>query len=147
MMEHIFREFADRAISPFGYEDPDGEDEPEDDEDYPLSSCDPVEVTVLMTDNLTFEPVEIKVEVDRPIRLTIENAGQQPHDFTIEEIWIVVEAGTRASDQDGFDLHLALDPGEVSTLAFTPQKAGWYAFHCTIGDHPDDEMTGTLVVV
>lgn len=38
-----------------------------------------------MTDQLTFEPDEIEVEADQPVRLVLENVGLALHDFTVDE--------------------------------------------------------------
>jgi len=144
MMEHIFREFANRGIDPFGREDPDAEDEWADDDDaYSSSSTDPIEITVLITDALGFEPNEIEVEVDRLARLTIDNEGPGPHDFTIDAIWVV---GEPLSERDDLDIHVELDGGDTRVVEFSPQKADIYSFHCTVCDGNDIEMTGTLIV-
>ena len=45
-----------------------------------------------------------------------------------------------------YDLHVAADGGESSTLEFTPMEAGTYEFYCTVTRHREAGLIGTLIV-
>lgn len=87
-----------------------------------------------------FKPSHIVVKVNVPVELMVSReAGLTPHDFVIraQDAGIVV-------DQD-----LATDPKKV---AFTPKKAGKYAFYCSkkpplMASHRERGMEGVLEVV
>lgn len=129
------------------------------DSDMPMDDADDhgddiTEVSISMTDQLTFGPNAIVAEAGHPIRLVIENVGQALHDFTIEEISIGPVHDDGASTDtahmddhgDGYDLHLALDGLTDGTLEFTPEEAGVYQFRCTVLGHTEAGMVGTLTV-
>ena len=115
------------------------------------------EVTVKMTDLVTFQPSEIRVEAGRPVRLTVDNGeSASVHDLTVAEMPVmdVRSAGTaggmgHAGMDVGieYDLHIALDGGRVGTLEFTPTQSGEYEFICTVPGHEGAGMTGKLIVV
>lgn len=134
-------------------------DEPADDasgsHDEADSHDEAVEVSVIMTDDLTFEPGEIVVEAGTPVVLTIENAGLALHDFTIDDMPVHVAhhegdsedmSHMEGADHDEFAVHMALDGNGAGTLEFTPEEAGEYEFHCTVLGHTEAGMHGTLIV-
>lgn len=115
---------------------------------------DAAEVVVSMTDQLTFEPNQISVEVGQPVLLTIENVGLALHDFTIGEMAVHVSHHEGDSDDmahmEGAEhdnaVHMALDGSTAGTIEFTPEEVGEYQFHCTVLGHTEAGMIGTLIV-
>ncbi len=80
-----------------------------------------------------YNEVNPTLEVRRgmPVEITIRNdePGSIPHDF------VLVGLGVRTPK--------AIQPGEVSTLRFTPTQPGEFAYTCTL--HPG-LMDGRLIV-
>ncbi len=116
---------------------------------------DVIEMSVSMTDQLTFEPSEIAVQAGQTVLMTIDNVGLALHDFTVAEMPVHVSHHDGDSvdsthedshEHDDYALHMALDGGAVGTLEFTPEKAGVYEFHCTVPGHTEGGMIGTLTV-
>ena len=70
--------------------------------------------------------------LDKPGTYTfaVRNDGSVPHNFTIKGI-----GGTEDAQ-----------PGETKTAELTLDKAGTYEIVCTIGDHEEQGMFGTLNV-
>lgn len=106
-----------------------------------------------MSDDLAFNPGEIKATVGERVRLAIENRGTALHDLTIESIEVEeVEteggesSGGHGGDNPAYDLHLALNGGTSGRLEFIPMEEGEYEFTCTETGHAEGGMTGTLVV-
>ncbi len=78
-----------------------------------------------------FTPSTINVPIGKPITFTFTNSGAVNHDFTIQ--------GTAFS--------LAANPGQTVTGQFTFDKAGTFAFICSVPGHKDAGMQGALTVV
>jgi uncharacterized cupredoxin-like copper-binding protein len=55
--------------------------------------------------------------------------------------------GGHMSDMhDAPKLHVAAGPAGQGKLTFTPSKAGTYEFYCTVAEHKEAGMVGTLTV-
>lgn len=110
------------------------------------------EITVHMTDELSFDPPAIEVTAGEPVRLIVENTGTALHDWSVADITVerVISEGSQTGGHnahgDELDLHLALDGGNAGTIEFTPVEAGEYQFLCTVTGHAAAGMIGTLVV-
>jgi plastocyanin len=86
--------------------------------------------SVSMTE-YAFDPSDLTVSMGDVIEVT--NDGELPHNLTVE----------------GEDLATSdLDPGasEELEVGARPLPAGDYEFICTIGDHAEQGMTGTMTV-
>jgi plastocyanin len=143
--EHIFREFARRGFDPFGYGEEDDEDDAEATDDYyTATSSEPIELTVVIADGAWFDPDELTVEIDRSVRLTVDNADGHAHDFTIENILLAEDPGPLLSTRGEFDVHVEVEPYASEVVEFTPLRAGIFEFRCTGCD--SEGMSGTLVV-
>lgn len=120
------------------------------------ASDDVNEISMTMSDELSFDPNRVEVRVGEPVRLAIGNSGTALHDFTVESIDVqdvMAEGGSTtaagghgATNMAEYDLHVAIAGGDSATLDFTPMAAGEYEFMCTVTGHADGGMTGTLVV-
>jgi len=96
-----------------------------------------------------FSPQIMVVEVNQPVQITFSNQGKLEHDFTIETIALKnVVATVPANHATHFDvdLHVAANPGQSSTITFTPTQPGVYEFYCELPGHKASGMTGTLIV-
>ena len=112
------------------------------------------EVSVKMTADLTFEPDEIRVEANRPVRLTVDNTDAATlHDFTVMEMPVTSvhteggSAGMEHGDMSDAAMHMAMEGGMTGgMIEFTPTEPGEYQFECTEANHAEAGMTGTLIV-
>jgi plastocyanin len=71
-------------------------------------------------------------QAGQPVSLTLTNTGKMPHDFVIDEI-----AGARTE---------IIQPGETTTIEFTPTAAGTFTYYCSVGNHRAQGMEGTVTV-
>ena len=90
-------------------------------------SADAQRVTLEMRDDLKFHPTTIQARVGT-VTLHLDNTGQIPHDFAFQQ---------RSLGKTG-----SIDGRTAQDLKVTFDKAGSYAFVCTIHPH----MTGKVVV-
>ena len=115
-------------------------------------SSGPRNVSIQMSDELSFAPAEITAKVGEPVRLSIENTGTALHDFSVDEIEVddvMSEGGVDSGGHGGghsYDLHIAVEGGEAGTLEFTPLEPGKYEYTCTESGHAEGGMTGMLIV-
>lgn len=77
-----------------------------------------------------YKPNRIEAKVGEPITVVFSNVDGM-HDFVIDELNVRTEV---------------IKTGEKETVTFTPTKAGEYEFYCSVGDHRQMGMVGTLVV-
>jgi len=77
-----------------------------------------------------FKPNIINAKVGQPVTVKLTSVGGMPHDFVIDELNVRSEEITN----DEVDIQ------------FTPDKAGIYEFYCSVGNHRQMGMKGTLVV-
>jgi uncharacterized cupredoxin-like copper-binding protein len=118
------------------------------------------DATVLMTDELRFEPEVISVTAGEPVQLSIDNSESSVlHDFTIDLIPVTAVITDGESSDGGhmsgighgggsndYDLHIAVDAGEVGVIEFTPTETGEFEIHCTVVGHTEAGMVAKLVV-
>ncbi len=132
--------------------------------------------TAVVATDLAFQPKELRVPLNRPEVIRLDNKGKLLHDWTIEKIAVtaVKEEGSAGHDMGGhssgagtmmpgagtmpggmmgtgaqagqFALHVAAEAGRVATIEFTPTEAGTYVFYCTVPGHREAGMEGKLVV-
>jgi len=94
---------------------------------------------------LTLPGPEIRVPVGEPVTITLLNVqefeGPYPHNFVV------------VADKDqvppiplfGAISEGGLDPGERTSLTFTPDAEGSYFYVCTVPGHASDGMWGTFI--
>lgn len=87
-------------------------------------------ITVTGTE-FAFTPSTITAKAGEPVMVTFKNNGTYPHNFTIAELGVHSET---------------IQPGQTTTVTFTPTKAGSYTYECTVPGHADRGMKGTLTV-
>lgn len=109
------------------------------------------EVRVTMSDQLRFEPAEIRVKAGVPVVLAIDNGKSSAlHDFTVDKMPVTdVDEGMGAEHQMGESmaaLHMAMDPGKKGEMRFMPMEAGEYEFYCSVTGHAQGGMKGKLIV-
>ncbi|MEK9207640.1 MAG: cupredoxin domain-containing protein [Patescibacteria group bacterium] len=78
-----------------------------------------------------FTPSEITVKKGEKVKITFKNAGKFPHNFTIADLSIATKR---------------INPGQEDTVEFTANKTGEFKFFCSVGNHQEQGMVGTLTV-
>ena len=109
------------------------------------------EVRLTMSDQLRFEPAEVRVKAGEPVLLALDNSKASAlHDFTIDEMPVMdVDDGMGAEHEMGESmaaLHMAMDPGKKGEMRFTPMEPGEYEFYCSVTGHAEGGMKGKLIV-
>jgi plastocyanin len=85
--------------------------------------------------NPAFDPATVSVAAGTLVHVTFTNEDVLP----IQHNWVVAGINGASSDTVG--------SGEQSTFDFTaPPVAGTFVFYCSIGDHRDRGMEGSLTV-
>jgi uncharacterized cupredoxin-like copper-binding protein len=88
-------------------------------------------VTINVGDGMKFEPAAISLRAGQPLELTLRNAGQTEHDFTLS-------VGVAQP------VKLAVNGGQTATSTFTIDKPGTYTFECSEPGHAMAGMRGTI---
>lgn len=80
--------------------------------------------------NFVFVPNVMKVKKGDTVKITFTNAGGF-HDFTLDEFNVKTQQ---------------LKDGESETVEFVADKAGSFEYYCSVGQHRQMGMKGTLTV-
>lgn len=105
----------------------------------PLSTENQSSETALMSDSsiitveggaFFFKPNVIKAKKNQKVTIEFQNVGGN-HDFTIDEFNVKTKT---------------IGPGETAKVEFTPSKTGSFEFYCSISNHRQMGMKGTLIV-
>jgi uncharacterized cupredoxin-like copper-binding protein len=91
----------------------------------------PQEITIVTLDSMRFEPSTLTVVAGRPVRLTVRNQGNIPHDFTLSK-------GVPRP------VKVTVNGGETRSATFTIPRPGTYQFVCSQFGHTMAGMTGTI---
>jgi uncharacterized cupredoxin-like copper-binding protein len=91
----------------------------------------PQEITIVTLDSMRFEPTTLTVVAGRPVRLTVRNQGNAPHDFTLSK-------GVPRP------VKITVNGGETRSATFTIPRPGAYQFVCSQFGHTMAGMTGTI---
>lgn len=78
-----------------------------------------------------FTPSEITVKKGEKVKLTFKNAGAFQHDFTIADLNVATKR---------------IQPGEEDSVEFSPEETGEFKIICSVGNHEEQGMVGTLLV-
>ncbi len=80
--------------------------------------------------NFKFEPSQMTVNKGDTVKITFQNSGGK-HDFVIDEFNVETE------DING---------GENTAVTFVADKTGSFEYYCSVGNHRQMGMKGTLTV-
>lgn len=80
--------------------------------------------------NFYFKPNVIKAKLGQTVRVTVTGVGMQ-HDFIIDEL------GVKSS---------TIAPGKSDVVEFVASEVGQFQFYCSVGNHKQMGMVGTLNV-
>ncbi len=81
-------------------------------------------------DNFSFDPSEINVQLGQTVRVVLF-AEDIPHDFVIDELGVRSEIA---------------QPGETVEIQFVATEIGEFEYYCSVGNHQEMGMIGTLTV-
>lgn len=118
-----------------------------------------LEISIASSDQLAFEPAEIRVPVGERVRLVLNNGESGAlHDIVVADIPVGgVEEQSASADGHGDHaddeqqastngLHVAAEAGQQGSVEFVPTEPGEYPFHCSVPGHESGGMAGRLVV-
>lgn len=86
--------------------------------------------TVTGDTSFRFNPNEIRVKQGETVQITFKNAGGM-HDWRLDEF----SAKTKI-----------LQAGEEETISFVASRKGSFEYYCSVGNHRQMGMVGTLIV-
>ena len=108
------------------------------------------EVTVTMTDDLSFEPDTVTVDAGETVRFVVHNGGASDHEFLIgDEAAQAKFAAEMANGHD--DTHvgeagIALGPGETGEFTYAFDEPGELLIGCHEPGHYDGGMVGRITI-
>ena len=80
--------------------------------------------------NFSFAPSSMQVKKGDTVRVTFKNVGGF-HDFVIDELSVATKQ---------------INTDESTTVEFVADKAGSFEYYCSVGNHRERGMVGTLTV-
>lgn len=107
-------------------------------------------LSVTGTDQLAFDPAEMKVPAGRAVTLELTAGDATGHDFVIEGAGAVGTTAEAGHDHEGHTVasgDLAVthaEAGETVTGTFTIDEAGTYQVYCSVPGHRESGMVATL---
>lgn len=110
-------------------------------------------VTVELSEH-EFSPQNLKLKAGQPYRLVLKNSGEKDHYYTASEFyqgvaWRKVQTPKPHGGEFKAPYFSAVEvykkPGQIE-LFFVPVKKGSFEVICTIDDHKDKGMTGSITV-
>jgi uncharacterized cupredoxin-like copper-binding protein len=104
---------------------------------------------VVVAREFEYAPASLALTAGEATVLALTNKGSIEHDFTIQAIPLEGAAAHDARPSADGDpvLRLRAQPGQTTTLEFTPTEPGTYEFFCKLPGHRSAGMEGTLEVV
>jgi uncharacterized cupredoxin-like copper-binding protein len=111
-----------------------------------------VETLTVALDEHSFEPSELRFKAGKAYKLQLKNVGKKDHYFTAEKFFRSVAWRKVMVDRQGeikapyFTAFEPLKNGGQIDLYFVPVTRGSYEVICTIDDHKQQGMTGTLFI-
>jgi uncharacterized cupredoxin-like copper-binding protein len=108
-------------------------------------------VTVIM-EEFSYEPDEFVFEVGKPYKLEMINKGEKKHYFTAPEFFKNIATRKVMANKMGeikapyfLALEMLANGGQLD-LYFVPVTKGTYPVYCTIDDHQEQGMEGTITI-
>lgn len=110
-------------------------------------------ITIELTEH-EFAPRDLKLKAGQPYRLVLKNSGEKDHYYTASEFyqgvaWRKVQTAKPHGGEFKAPYFSAIEvykkTGQVE-LFLVPVKKGTFEVICTIDDHKDKGMTGSITV-
>lgn len=99
--------------------------------------------------SLQYFPSIFEIQKNKPITIVFRNNDTIEHDIQIHNIsYSSSEENSHQNhtSTENSTLHLHADAKSSSKMILTPLKSGTYEYYCTIADHKENGMRGTLIV-
>ncbi|WP_152048869.1 cupredoxin domain-containing protein [Aureimonas psammosilenae] len=112
-----------------------------------------VKITMKETEDgkMLFQPAKLQVRQGETLRLQFTNAGQNAHEFVMDESKTLAEhkeVMQKFPEMEHDDPNaIRLEPGAKGEIVWTFSKAGNFEFACLIPGHYEAGMHGPLVVM
>lgn len=89
-------------------------------------------LTIAIAGNeFSYTPSAIVAKVGQTVTVTYKNTGKYPHNFVIDELGFTSKT---------------IKAGETDTFSFVPNKTGAFSFYCSLPNHREKGMVGTLSI-
>lgn len=100
-------------------------------------------ITIEATDEPSFEPEAIELEVGETVAFELVNDGTIPHELVLGD-----EASMKGHmhDDDAPNGTGEVPAGETATIAWTFTETGEFVYECHIDNHHKQGMRGTITV-
>lgn len=82
-------------------------------------------------DDFSFSLSSLEVEQGDVVRIVLTNVGNMPHDLVVENLSVATSI---------------LENGQTEILEFTAEEVGEFEYYCSVGQHRENGMVGTLNV-
>ncbi len=111
-----------------------------------------METLTVTLDEHSFDPSQLRFKAGKAYKLQLKNIGKKDHYFTAEKFFRAVAWRKVMVDKQGemkapyFTAFEPLKNGGQIDLYFVPVTQGSYEVICTIDDHKQQGMSGTLVI-
>lgn len=99
-----------------------------------------------------YDPNQLEFTADQPYRLVLKNKGEKDHYFTATDFFKAIATRKVQSVKDGEvkapyvkDLEIRKNGGELE-LFFVPIKKGTYPLFCSVEDHKEQGLHGSIVI-
>jgi uncharacterized cupredoxin-like copper-binding protein len=107
-------------------------------------------IAVRMLDTMRFVPERIEVKKGETVRFTVQNTGQQMHEFVIgtkPENEAHAALMMKFPDMEHDEPYMAhVPPGQSGRIVWTFNRAGTFEFACLIAGHYQAGMSGSITV-
>ncbi|RLA37272.1 MAG: hypothetical protein DRR03_02675 [Gammaproteobacteria bacterium] len=109
-----------------------------------------VTVTVEM-EEFAYEPGDLVFKAGQPYKLVLKNSGEKKHYFTAPGFYKAIATRKVQSNKDGeikapYFTAIELMVGGQLDLYFVPVTKGEFPVYCTIDDHREQGMEGSLTI-
>ncbi|MDX1613328.1 MAG: plastocyanin/azurin family copper-binding protein [Candidatus Promineifilaceae bacterium] len=105
-----------------------------------------VSLTFEGNDSFQFIPDTASMPAGAEVEVTLENAGNLEHSWTLVASDVDATAATDADVVVTGASTGSVAPGESATITFTAPEAGTYQMVCTVPGHAAGGMVGTVTV-
>lgn len=82
-------------------------------------------------DEYSFSPTTFELVAGETVKITFKNTGKLPHNLTITELGISTKT---------------IGGGQTDSVTVTADKTGMYSFFCSVGNHRQLGMEGSLEI-
>lgn len=106
---------------------------------------------IIEMDEHNYHPQDLKLKVGQPYRMVLKNTGEKEHYYTAPEFFKAIatrkaQVNKVAEFKAPYFTAIEVFKNAQAELFFVPVKRGTYPVICTIDDHREKGMNGTLTI-